>query len=113
MGSQRVEYDIRTEQQMSIMSIFRFCVCVVCMCPVIPWTAAFQALLSMEFSRQEHWSGLPSISYSRGSSQPRDRTHVPRVPALAGRFFTTVPPGKSLDSIPSIIIFKFEVNLYR
>ena len=25
----------------------------------IPWTAACPALLSMEFSRQEHWSGLP------------------------------------------------------
>ena len=24
-----------------------------------PWTAACQALLSMGFSRQEHWSGLP------------------------------------------------------
>ena len=30
-------------------------------CPVQlcnPWTAAFQAPLSMEFSRQEYWSGL-------------------------------------------------------
>ena len=25
----------------------------------IPWTAAFQAPLSMEFLRQEYWSGLP------------------------------------------------------
>ena len=24
-----------------------------------PWTVACQAPLSMEFSRQEHWSGLP------------------------------------------------------
>ena len=24
-----------------------------------PWTAAFQALLSMGFSRQEYWSGVP------------------------------------------------------
>ena len=24
-----------------------------------PWTVALQAALSMEFSRQEHWSGLP------------------------------------------------------
>ena len=24
-----------------------------------PWTAAYQAPLSMEFSRQEYWSGLP------------------------------------------------------
>ena len=25
----------------------------------IPWTVAYQALPSMEFSRQEYWSGLP------------------------------------------------------
>ena len=24
-----------------------------------PWTVAYQASLSMEFSRQEYWSGLP------------------------------------------------------
>ena len=24
-----------------------------------PWTVAFQAPLSMEFSRQDYWSGLP------------------------------------------------------
>ena len=28
-------------------------------CPTLAWTAALQALLSMEFPRQEHWSGLP------------------------------------------------------
>ena len=26
---------------------------------VIPWTVAYLAPLSMEFSRQEYWSGLP------------------------------------------------------
>ena len=26
---------------------------------VTPWTLALQAALSMEFSRQEYWSGLP------------------------------------------------------
>ena len=26
---------------------------------VIPWTVAHQAPLSMEFSRQEYWNGLP------------------------------------------------------
>ena len=27
--------------------------------PVTPWTVAHQAPLSMGFSKQEHWSGLP------------------------------------------------------
>ena len=26
---------------------------------VTPWTVAYQAFLSMEFPRQEYWSGLP------------------------------------------------------
>ena len=33
-----------------------------------PWTAAHQAPLSMEFSRQEYWSGLPLPSLSNSSS---------------------------------------------
>ena len=38
---------------------------------VTPQTIAHQAPLSMEFSRQEYWSGLVAITYSRESSQPR------------------------------------------
>ena len=38
-----------------------------------PWTVAHQAPLSMRFSRQEYWSGLPS---SGGSSWPRDQAWV-------------------------------------
>ena len=30
-----------------------------CLTLTTPWTVACQALLSMEFSRQEYWSGLP------------------------------------------------------
>ena len=41
---------------------------------VTPWTAAYQAPLSMGFSRQEYWSGLPFPS-----SRPRDRTQVSRI----------------------------------
>ena len=38
------------------------CCLVAKLCPTlfaIPWTVAHQAPLSMEFSRQEYWSGLP------------------------------------------------------
>ena len=34
-----------------------------------------------------------AISFSRGSSQPRDRVHVS---CITGRFFTTEPPGKPI-----------------
>ena len=37
------------------------------------------------------WVAMPS---SMASSQPRDGTKISASPALAGRFFTTVPPGK-------------------
>ena len=34
------------------------------LCPTLsdPWAAAYQAPLSMGFSRQEYWSGVPSVS---------------------------------------------------
>ena len=39
-----------------------------------PWTVAHQAPLSMGFSRQEYqWVAMP---FSKGSSWPRDLTHV-------------------------------------
>ena len=56
-----------------------------------PWTVAQQAPLSMEFSRQGYGSGLP-LPTSRDLPDPRIK---PTSPELAGRFFTTVPPGKS------------------
>ena len=50
---------------------------------------AHQAPLSMGFSRQEYWSGLPFPSPE--SSQPRDQTHVSYI---AGGSFTSEPCGK-------------------
>ena len=54
------------------------------------WTLARQAPLSMEFSRQEDWSGLPFPS----PGDLPDPGIEPMSPALAGEFFTTVPPRK-------------------
>ena len=67
------------------------CVCVLAQSVQLfatPWTVAHQAPLSMEYSRQECWSGLPF-------PPPGDLRHrgikpeSPVSPALAGRFFTT------------------------
>ena len=75
------------------------CVCVyVCVCSVtfdsaIPWTVAHQDPLSMEFSRQEYLCKLP-FPTSEDLPQPGIETASVASPALAGRFFTTVPPGK-------------------
>ena len=54
----------------------------------ILWTAAHQAPLSMGFSRQEHWSGLPCPPAGDLPNPGIKPTSV-MSPALAGRFFTT------------------------
>ena len=51
-----------------------------------PWTVAHQASLCMEFSRQEHWSGLP---FPSPVDLPDPGTELA---FLAGGFFTTEPP---------------------
>ena len=56
---------------------------------VTPWTAARQAPLSMGFSRQEYWSGLPFPS----PGDLPDPGIEPGSPVLAGGFLTTVTPG--------------------
>ena len=70
------------------------CVCMLrCVCVTPLWTVTHWVPPSMGFPRQERWSGVPFPS-------PGD-LHNPGIEpvslvslALAGRFFTTVPPGK-------------------
>ena len=57
---------------------------------VIPWAVDYQASLSMGFSRQKHWSGLPFPS-------PGDLPNSgiePRSPALQADALPSEPPGK-------------------
>ena len=61
----------------------------------IPWTVAHQAPLSMEFSRQEYWNGLP-FPTPGDLPDPGIKLVSVESPSLAGRFFTTVPPGKPM-----------------
>ena len=57
---------------------------------VTPWTLACQAPLTMGFTRQEYWSGLPFLS--PGDVLDPGIKHVS--PTLVGGFFTLVPPKK-------------------
>ena len=57
---------------------------------VIPWTAAHQVLLSMGFSRQEYWSRLQFLPPGDLPDPGVEATSL----AMAGRFFTTEPPGE-------------------
>ena len=60
---------------------------------VTPWTVALQAPLSMEFSWQEYWIRLP---FPPPGDLPNPEIEPVSLvsPALAGGFFTSVPPGK-------------------
>ena len=51
------------------------------------WTAAYQTPLSMRFSRQEYWSGLPFPSPGDLPDPGMEAVSL-MSPALAGRFFT-------------------------
>ena len=65
-----------------------------------------QAPLSMEISKQEYWSGLifsPPGDLSHTGIEPTSLVS----PALAGGFFTTVPPGKPkmcLQILPNVLL---------
>ena len=73
-----------------------------------PWTVAYQVSLSVGFSKEEYWSGLPF-------SPPEDLPHSgiepvsPVAPALADGVFTAEPPGKPvLDFILFFSILDFK-----
>ena len=61
------------------------------LCEIL-WTIAHQAPLSLGFSRQEYWSGLPRPSPG-DLPLPGIEPVSPAAPAVACRFFTTDPPG--------------------
>ena len=95
------DYKVRSTEQsrapaeakhtFSSFSKYVLSVCTRC-CSVIlltPWTIAHQAPLSMEFLRQEYWSGLPFPPpgiFPTQESNPHLLHHK--------GFFTTEPPGK-------------------
>ena len=63
---------------------------------VTPWILAREAPLSMGFSGQVYWSGLPCPS-SGALPDPRITLESPTSPALAGGFFTTSATWEALS----------------
>ena len=55
---------------------------------VTPWTVAHQASLSIGFSRQEYWRGLPCPPPGHCPDSGIE-SRSPKSPTLAGKFFTT------------------------
>ena len=71
------------------------CVLLIQLCLfVTPWTAAHQAPLSMEFSRQRYWSGLP-LPPPGALLEPRTEPASLMFPTLAAGFFTTSTTRKA------------------
>ena len=75
-----------------VASVFSVCVCVQSLSCVrlfaTPWTAARQVPRSMEFSRQEYWSGWPFPALG-DLPDPGIELMSPVALVLVGRFFTT------------------------
>ena len=65
------------------------------------WYVAHKAPLSLEFSRQDYWCGLP-FPTPGDLPNPGIETASLASPALVGRFFTTLPPGK-----PKLTVLQF------
>ena len=61
----------------------------------IPWTVVYQASLSMGFSRQEYWSGLPFPS----PGDLPDPGIKPRFPVLQADALPSEPPGKPTSQV--------------
>ena len=66
-------------------------------CPTVCelWTASCQVPLSMEFSKQEHWSEL-SFPAPGDFPNPRIKLMSLAFSALSGRFFNCASPGNPL-----------------
>ena len=64
------------------------------------WTVARQAPLSMGFSRQEHWSGLPFPPLGNLSDPGIEPVSLSS-PILAGGFFTT--STTCMDFLPMLL----------
>ena len=78
------------------LCIFKYILCIEVshvQLPVTPWTVAYQAPLSIGFSRQGYWSGLPFPS-------PGDLPDLGielRSPALQADTLPSEPPGKPFE----------------
>ena len=81
-GAKEKNYKERSEEVKSLSRVQLFST---------PQTVAYHALLSMGFSRQEYWNGLPFPS-------PEDLPNPgikPRSPTLKADALSSEPPGKS------------------
>ena len=68
------------------------CLCIHAKCVPILLSHDYQAPLSMAFSRQEYWDGLP-FPPPGDLADPGIKPPFPASPALAGEYFPMDTPG--------------------
>ena len=76
-------WNLKKEKKVKLLSHVQLC--------ATPWTVAYHAPPSMEFSRQEYWSGLPFPS----PGDLPDPGIKPRSSTLQADALPSEPPGKS------------------
>jgi len=89
-----------------------------CLAVFDPTDCSCQAPLSMEFSRQEYWSGLPFPPPGDLPDPGIEPVSLVSL-ALAGRFFTTPPPGiiplnrEALAQLNNVLVsFELEPSIW-
>ena len=110
IGLKRIWHDWATEHTHTMCKIYMYLL-VCCMLShfshtwlfVILWTVARQVPLSMRFSRQESWSGLPGLP-SGDLPNPGIKPASLASPALAGRFFTA---GATWEALYLLLVYIF------
>ena len=63
------------------------------LCDPMDYSPPGSSVYGLLQARIPEW--VATVSFCRGSSQPRDLTRISCVSCIPGRFFTTEPPGKS------------------
>ena len=81
-----------------------------CLTPVTPWIVIHQAPLSVEFSRQQYWSGLPFPTLG-DLPDPGIEPKSLASPALADGFFIIVPSGKSPCNVGGNINWEHSIEI--
>ena len=94
----------------SLFVIYFMCVCDVCVkllsCAWLvmnPWTVAYQSPLSMEFSRQEYWKGLPLLI--QGTFLTQGSNSIPCVSCIGRQI---LHPCTTWEAILHIVVCEYQ-----
>ena len=96
------------------MCVYVWCVrvCVARLCLTLGNPVDYSPPISSPGILQARILEWVAISSSRGSSWPRDQTHIPCVSRIVGGFFTAVPLGKPFVNLVSKHLSQSFLNFY-